>query len=544
MNTHLEDLDGLADRLATVAGDVLSSDAVRGFSQADLASFAVAVGRVLRAAEALAVDVSGEVDALSSTADREARFSTRQGCHNTSEFLQRATGALPRTVARWQKAARMVRGDVSLTTGEVRAPMLPAMRDALAAGVVGVDGVLATGEPLAEAALRCDPAGLLAADAALAETAAGVGDGALPEPADLLRVQALAWAAALDPDGAEPVEAQAARGRGITFGRLTRGLIPVRGSLLPEVAAQFQQIYDAIENPRVEPGVRFRPSTPGPCTTNAGAHDATDASAGADGGACTGLGGDAGTGAGAGDSLTAGASGLQAAGAGGLQAVDAIEHSEPCRCVLAGELCDGTCADSIVEADSRSMAQRNHDTFATALIAAVAAGALPTLGGAAPTLVVEVTESDLRTGRGWARVAGERVHLNVAAHAGCTGTIQRVTMSDTGAIISLSTEQRIFTHHQRKAIALRDGGCVIPGCGVRSPWCEVHHVTEWADGGPTHTDNGVLLCWHHHRYLENSGWQIRMNGGVPEVRPPGWIDPNRHWHPTRAHRPTTHAAAA
>ena len=512
MNTHLDDLERLADRLATVAGDVLGTDAVRGFSQADLASFAVAVGRVLRAAEALAVEVSGEVDALSSTADREARFSTRQGCHNTSEFLQRATGALPRTVARWQKAARMVRGDVSLTTGEVRAPMLPAMRDALACGVVGVDGVLAAGEPLADAALRCDPAGLRAADGALAETAAGVGGGALPEPADLLRVQALAWAAALDSDGAEPVEAQAERGRGITFGRLTRGLVPVRGSLLPEVAAQFQQIYDAIENPRVEPGVRFRPSTPESC---------------APGGVTPG----------------AGAPIRADSGATDLQLTDIVAHDEPCRCVLAGELCDGTCADSIVEADSRSMAQRNHDAFATALIAAVAAGALPTLGGAAPTLVVEVAESDLRTGRGWAHVGGERVHLNVASHAGCAGTIQRVTMSESGAIISLSTEQRVFTHHQRKAIALRDRGCVIPGCGVRAPWCEIHHVTEWHDGGPTHTDNGVLLCWHHHRYLQRSGWEIRMNTGVPEVRPPGWIDPIRHWRPARTPHPAVPTAA-
>ena len=526
MNTHLEDLEGLADRLATVTGDVLGSDAVRGFTQTDLASFAVAVGRVLRAAEALAVEVSGEVDELSSTADREARFATRQGCHNTSEFLQRATGALPRTVARWQKAARLTRGDVSLTTGEVLAPMLPAMRGALASGVVGVDGVLAAGEPLAEAALRCDPVGLLTADAALAEAAAGPGDGALPEPADLLRVQALAWAAALDPDGAEPVEAQAARGRGITFGRLTRGLIPVRGSLLPEVAAQFQQIYDAIENPRVEPGVRFRPSAPEPIGADAPAYAGIDATAGALGDARRGPGADAGAGMSANDHQQTGTAG----------------HGEPCPCVLAGEPCDGTCGESIVEPDSRSTAQRNHDAFATALIAAVAAGALPTLGGAAPTLVVEVAESDLRTGRGWARVGGERVHLNFAAHAGCTGTIQRVTMSDTGAILSLSTEQRIFTHQQRKAIALRDRGCVIPGCGVRAPWCEIHHVTEWADGGPTHTSNGVLLCWHHHRYLQRSGWEIRMNTGIPEVRPPGWIDPHRRWHPTRTQLAVPHAA--
>ena len=102
---------------------------------------------------------------------------------------------------------------------------------------------------------------------------------------------------------------------------------------------------------------------------------------------------------------------------------------------------------------------------------------------------------------------------------------------DTGRIVQLGTLERVFGHHQRRAISLRDGGCVIPGCHVRAEWCEIHHVVEHSRGGPTHTDNGVLLCWHHHRTLETSGWEIRMNQGIPEVRGPSWWDAFRKWRP-------------
>ncbi|HZW41204.1 MAG TPA: HNH endonuclease signature motif containing protein, partial [Agromyces sp.] len=81
----------------------------------------------------------------------------------------------------------------------------------------------------------------------------------------------------------------------------------------------------------------------------------------------------------------------------------------------------------------------------------------------------------------------------------------------------------------RRAITLRDGGCLIPGCSVPAAWCEIHHVIPDAHGGPTHPDNGVLLCWFHHRTIDTSGWGIRMLHGVPHIRPPAWLDPGGGW---------------
>jgi hypothetical protein len=143
--------------------------------------------------------------------------------------------------------------------------------------------------------------------------------------------------------------------------------------------------------------------------------------------------------------------------------------------------------------DDRTRAQKQHDALAAALGVAASSGLLPTIGGYAPTLVVSVDEADLTEGAGYAHLqdCAEPVSITVTRHIACSGVIQRVTSRKDGRIVRLGTEERVFNRQQRRAIALRDGGCIIPGCGVPAAWTEIHHVTEYARGGPTHTDNGT-----------------------------------------------------
>ncbi|MEO6505585.1 MAG: HNH endonuclease signature motif containing protein, partial [Terrimesophilobacter sp.] len=85
---------------------------------------------------------------------------------------------------------------------------------------------------------------------------------------------------------------------------------------------------------------------------------------------------------------------------------------------------------------------------------------------------------------------------------------------------------------QRRAIILRDGQCCAPGCGMPGALCEIHHVEPAATCGATHTDNGMVLCWFHHRTLDSSGWAFRMVNGIPQVKYPPWLDPTGTWYPT------------
>ena len=192
-----------------------------------------------------------------------------------------------------------------------------------------------------------------------------------------------------------------------------------------------------------------------------------------------------------------------------------------------------------VPTELRTRAQQQHDALATALFIAASSELLPTVGGAAPTLVVSARAEDVINGTGWATVEGcdEPVGIAAAQHAGCAGVVLRVALADNGRIEWLGTEERVFNRRQRRAIALRDAGCLIPGCGVPAAWCEIHHVHEHAKGGKTHTGNGVMLCWFHHRYLDLHGWEIRMDHGVPQVRAPLWFDPTRQWRAVTRSKP-------
>jgi hypothetical protein len=62
------------------------------------------------------------------------------------------------------------------------------------------------------------------------------------------------------------------------------------------------------------------------------------------------------------------------------------------------------------------------------------------------------------------------------------------------------------------AVIARDRRCVFPGCDRPSRWCDVHHITHWANGGKTRIGNLALLCRHHHVLVHEGGWTV---GGTP-----------------------------
>jgi hypothetical protein len=144
-------------------------------------------------------------------------------------------------------------------------------------------------------------------------------------------------------------------------------------------------------------------------------------------------------------------------------------------------------------ADDRTPAQRRHDSLADILSAASRVRDAPELAGAAPAVIVTVTQSALDDGRGVGYLDGHDTPISIDAVERLADTrgVQTVTLDRAGRVLALGSVQRCFTPSQRRAITARDGGCVIPGCATPAGWCEVHHVIPWREGGDTHTDNGV-----------------------------------------------------
>ncbi|WP_166426803.1 HNH endonuclease signature motif containing protein [Labedella populi] len=173
--------------------------------------------------------------------------------------------------------------------------------------------------------------------------------------------------------------------------------------------------------------------------------------------------------------------------------------------------------------DIRDIDQKRHDIFASIINAAARMAGAPELGGAAPAVIVTVTAADLDDPNGVGFIDGLNTPVPVATIERLidTGGFQLETFGANGRILSLSSVQRCFNATQRRAITGRDGGCIIPDCSIPAGWCEVHHVIPYRDGGVTHTDNGVLLCWGHHQNIDTGPWRITMPNSIPHVRGPG-----------------------
>jgi hypothetical protein len=75
--------------------------------------------------------------------------------------------------------------------------------------------------------------------------------------------------------------------------------------------------------------------------------------------------------------------------------------------------------------------------------------------------------------------------------------------------LAVGRSSRTATPAQRRALAARDRGCIIPGCRIPAESCQVHHVAEWARGGATDLENLATLCWTHHRQVDLHLWTIR-----------------------------------
>jgi hypothetical protein len=114
----------------------------------------------------------------------------------------------------------------------------------------------------------------------------------------------------------------------------------------------------------------------------------------------------------------------------------------------------------------------------------------------------------------------------------CDLRLHPIVVDSLGVPLDMGREVRWATPPQRRALKVRDGGCVFPGCGCHVSHTDAHHVDEWdAHLGETNVDRMVLLCRHHHGVVHRNGWSVEIgdDGWATFTTPDGTvIDGQRH----------------
>ena len=200
----------------------------------------------------------------------------------------------------------------------------------------------------------------------------------------------------------------------------------------------------------------------------------------------------------------------------------------------------GEPAPDVADRDTRSHAQRQHDG-----LAAVCRNFLgdPQLGrhrGLPVTVIATATLDQLQNATGQAVTGGGSLLpmtdlIRMASHA---WHYLCIFDTHTQRPLYLGRSKRIATADQRIVLHATERGCTAPGCDMPGYLAEVHHVEEWADGGPTNIDTLTFACPAHHRLLAPGGWTTRKRtDGTTEWLPPPHLPlrggTNTYHHPER-----------
>jgi len=186
--------------------------------------------------------------------------------------------------------------------------------------------------------------------------------------------------------------------------------------------------------------------------------------------------------------------------------------------------------------DHRARDRRLADALVELSAHVLDTGVLPEHNGQRPHLQVTTTLETLMSLAG--APAGELEHstpvpAETVRRLACDASVVRVLLDAESAVIDVGRASRVPPPATRRALHVRDRGCVWPRCDRRATWTVAHHLDHWvAHHGPTDVDNLVLLCYRHHWLVHEGGWQLVRTDGrwvsiapldqrVPAARSPG-----------------------
>jgi hypothetical protein len=115
-------------------------------------------------------------------------------------------------------------------------------------------------------------------------------------------------------------------------------------------------------------------------------------------------------------------------------------------------------------------------------------------------------------------IDGLPVEPETVRRLACDASVLPMVLGSAGEILDVGRATRVIPSGMRRALDARDRGCTWTGCDAPASWCDAHHRSHWADGGPTSLENLRLLCRRHHTAVHDPPGAASRRG--PPVAPP------------------------
>jgi len=105
---------------------------------------------------------------------------------------------------------------------------------------------------------------------------------------------------------------------------------------------------------------------------------------------------------------------------------------------------------------------------------------------------------------------GTPIPVSMVRRLCCEAEIIPIVLNGDGVPVDIGRAQRLANRAQRRALRAMYRTCAFHGCDVTFDRCEVHHLLEWDNFGPTDLDNLLPLCSRHHHVVHDGGWQLDL----------------------------------
>jgi hypothetical protein len=162
--------------------------------------------------------------------------------------------------------------------------------------------------------------------------------------------------------------------------------------------------------------------------------------------------------------------------------------------------------------DTRTATQRRHDALEDLAVSFLETTNTTTSGGEKPHLNIHVDLDALKAEPGGLHetTSGTVLPVETIRQIACDCSLTRIVFGPDSEILDVGRKTRAVNPALRRAVIARDRHCKWKGCRRPAAWCDVHHITHWADGGETNLGNLCLLCRYHHTLTHQQDAENRL----------------------------------